>query len=963
MLEPVFTLPEVAGVSEKSHLQDVFLEREFKASKTLSAFLSTVFECSPFLKDCACKENAFLINLLNSDFDSQLEDLLQQTRKSGLSEHTESELMQQLRIAKRRAALLCGLADLGGWWQDHKVTLALSQFAEASLSATIDYILLQQHASSNLTLSNTDVPQEECGLIILGMGKLGGGELNYSSDIDLITFFDDQSAIVLNHDDPITLLNRMAKQLIKIMQERTSDGYVFRTDLRLRPDPSSTPLIIPVDAALNYYEGQGQNWERSAMIKAKPVAGDYAAAKRFLKYLEPFVWRKYLDFAAINDVHSIKRQIHAHKGHGEIAVYSHNIKLGRGGIREVEFFAQTQQLIAGGRNAELRPRETISALQALCAAGWIEKKTVSELTNAYWFLRRVEHRIQMIRDEQTHVLPDSEDEMKVIAALCGYAGAKSFTTAVQEILECVEHHYAALFEGAPGLSSECGNLVFTGDDLDPETIKTLTNMGYQRPEQIILIIKAWHVAKVPALQATQARELLTELIPFLLETFARTENPDDVIFAFDRFVMGLPAGIQLFSILKNNPGLTNLLVKILDCAPRLAEQISKKPHVFDAMLEPAQDIQQLDQHILEQRIAPLIARAHQYEGFLDAMRRFASEIKFEIGTRHFGNRETWQRSAAEYTVLAEVIIAATFERVLEEFAEAHGHLPGARVCVLAMGRLGSAELTSTSDLDLIFLYDLADQEAVSDGKRPLDSSLYFIRLLQRFITAMTAPTAEGVLYSLDFRLRPSGNAGPLATAAEGFFKYQKTEAWVWEAQALTRARPVYGDPDLCQTVTRKCSEILHGVNKRHSVLPEIKSMRERILKEKGSLDVWDLKNVSGGFIDIEFIAQACVLLCPNDTEELTATEDILSSKASGKLLGENRQELRQAFDLFSTILHLQRICLWDTDTATDFPAGFKTVLCQRLDLPSFEACEAELAERQKKVREIFKEFFARTHVG
>jgi len=963
MLEPVISLSEVSNRRGESAPATVLEGLEGELPEATLAFLTTVFECSQFLNECADKETEFLLEVLRTGFDESLEKLLAETAWLGIAETTEAQLMRDLRIAKRRIALLCGLADIGGWWRDQTVTLALSRFAEVALSASLDFILLSQNASGTLTLPNSEQPQEGCGIIVLGMGKLGAGELNYSSDIDLITFFDDQADIILNHDEPITLLNRLAKQLVKIMQERTSDGYVFRMDLRLRPDPSSTPLIIPVDAALNYYEGQGQNWERSAMIKAKPVAGDIAAGEEFLKYLAPFIWRKYLDFSAINDVHSIKRQIHAHKGHGEIAVYGHNIKLGRGGIREIEFFAQTQQLIAGGRNLLLRERETIEALNALQNAGWIAMQTVCDLTKAYWFLRSIEHRVQMIRDEQTHVLPETEEDMQVIAVLCGFENQDAFVSKVQKTLECVEHHYAALFESAPELSATGGNLVFTGDDFDPETIKTLSEMGYNRPEQIILIIKAWHVAKVPALRATQARELLTELVPFLLETFAKTEKPDEVIFAFDRFVMGLPAGIQLFSILKSNPALTNLLVKILDCAPRLAEQISRSPHVFDSMLEPSQAPQKLDRSILAQRAEPVATRAKEYELFLDAMRRFTSEVRFEIGTRHFGNQERWQQSAAEYSALAEAMIAVTFERVLEEFRQVHGELPEARVCILAMGRLGSRELTSTSDLDLIFLYDLADEDVASDGPRPLEPSLYFIRLLQRFISAMTAPTAEGVLYSLDFRLRPSGNAGPLATSVQGFFKYQENEAWVWEAQALTRARPVYGDSELCKFVERECNAVINKVKDRHNVLDDIKSMRERILAEKGSKNIWDLKNVSGGFIDIEFIAQACVLLNRKQKTSAKGTADILRSSAVVVLLEDKANDLLEAFNLFSNVLHLERICLWDAQTAEDFPAGFRTVLCQRLDLPSFKACEAELAEQQKKVRKIFKEFFTRKDIG
>ena len=355
----------------RADLKPLFSD-ESKPIPVFEDFLTAVIDLSPFLKSCLLAEADFISRLLKNGFEKSAEDILSDTGLAGKGIKEEAEFMKAVRVAKRQMALLCGLADLGGWWNGEKVTLMLSAFARSSLAACIDFTLLQYQESGKLTLPDSENPQSGSGLIVLGMGKLGAGELNYSSDIDLILFYDKAAPIILNTDDPVTLLSRMARLLIKLMQERTGDGYVFRMDLRLRPDPSSTPLVIPLEAALNYYEGQGQNWERAAMIKAVPVAGDITAGQSFMKELEPFIWRKYLDFAAINDVQSIKRQIHAHKGHGEIAVLGHNIKLGRGGIREIEFFAQTQQLIAGGRNPDLRVNRTIAALHALADHDWIE---------------------------------------------------------------------------------------------------------------------------------------------------------------------------------------------------------------------------------------------------------------------------------------------------------------------------------------------------------------------------------------------------------------------------------------------------------------------------------------------------------------------------------------------------------------------------------------------------------------
>ncbi|MCB1386580.1 MAG: bifunctional [glutamine synthetase] adenylyltransferase/[glutamine synthetase]-adenylyl-L-tyrosine phosphorylase, partial [Nitratireductor sp.] len=523
------------------------------------SFLAGAFTLSPYLRDCALIEPKNLVLLLSAAFDAQAQALVVETATAWRQAEGEAVLMTALRRAKRRIALCLGLADLGGWMPPEQVTRQLSLFAGAALQSAVSFLLRGMHEAGRIALPDPQEPAADSGLVVLGMGKFGAFELNYSSDIDIILFFDAECPALRQCDDPTSLFVRLAKQLSKIMQERTGDGYVFRTDLRLRPDPGSTPLAIPVETALNYYAAYGQNWERAAFIKARAVAGDIAAGENFLRELVPFVWRKYLDFAAIQDVHSIKRQIHAHKGHGEIAVKGHNIKLGRGGIREVEFFVQTQQLIAGGRREPLRVRSTIDGLAALEADDWITAEARATLSRAYWFLRRVEHCIQMVSDEQSHTLPEDDAGLARIAAMMGYETAAAFTEALTATMRQVEHIYAELFESAPQLSGQGGNLVFTGDDEDPATVETLARIGFKRPSQIISAIKAWHYGRYPAVRSSQAREMLTELTPQLLETFSQTTDPDHAFTGFDRFLQGLPAGIQFFGILMANPKLTRLL--------------------------------------------------------------------------------------------------------------------------------------------------------------------------------------------------------------------------------------------------------------------------------------------------------------------------------------------------------------------------------------------------------------------
>ncbi len=934
----------------KTELSTLLISTNIKDSELID-FLTNVIQLSPYLKDCVFKEPIFLSRLLEKGFDDSIKAILDETTLLGMKIENEVEFMSAVRVAKRRLALLCGLADLGGWWNGDLVTTSLSKFAKASQSACLDFVLLQNNRQEKLVLSNPTNPQEDCGFIILGMGKFGANELNYSSDIDLIFIFDDAAQIILNTDDPISLLSRMAKQLIKLMQERTADGYVFRMDIRLRPDPSSAPLVVPLVAALNYYEGQGQNWERAAMIKARAVAGDIKAGEAFLNELAPFIWRKYLDFAAINDVQSIKRQIHAHKGYGEIAVLGHNIKLGRGGIREIEFFAQTQQLIAGGRNTSLRENETIAALQALEESNWIEKCAVSELTQAYWFLRDIEHRLQMVDDSQTHILPETNEELKRIAFMSDEADVEQFSNSIRLTLEVVEKYYSALFEAAENLGADKGSLVFTGDDEDPETLNTLKEMGFARPSEIMKIVKTWHKARIPALRTTQARELLTELVPDLLKSFSSANNPDEVVFTFDRFLSGLPAGIQLFSILKNNPSLSELLIKILSAAPRLANQISHKPHVFDAMIDPQFGEGALSKDALNDILNASLDHSDGYENALDEARRFFSQTQFMIGCQYFAGTLSAQNVAKAFTSLAEVIINSMLELVSQEFAKRHGEVKGSRVSILGMGRLGSYELTATSDLDLIFLYDFDQTIEYSDGEKPLATSLYFIRLMQRFISAMSSPTSEGKLFELDFRLRPSGNAGPLATHVDGFMKYQREEAWIWEAQSLTRARAVAGDETLSSEVEKEIPKILANHKNRDVLEKEILDMRKRIEKEKGSKNVWDFKSISGGLLDIEFIAQW--LAIKNGSDGATSTREILQNPKHEELSSDTRDKLLQAFDLYNSLLQLQRICIDDVFQVKSASKGFVEIICSSMDMPDLKSAEAHLKTLQKEVRKSF----------
>ncbi len=961
---PVAALAPVSAAQARRRFADIESELndagltdfvcQLRANDQWRDFLLAVFDLSPFLWEVARLHPQLLHDCLMRDADEHLESLIAETSACWRECSSESQVMTRLRLAKKHAALLIGLNEIGANWDGARATLALSRFADSCLNSAISYLLKALHEQGKVVLADRDEPGRDSGLIVLAMGKFGAGELNYSSDIDLILFFE-QAGMQIATDDSATLFMRFARSLIRILQERTGDGYVFRTDLRLRPDPGSTPLVIPVGTALNYYEAYGQNWERAAMIKARAAAGDVAAGQAFLKELAPFIWRRHLDFAAIADVHSIKRQIHAHRGHGEIAVAGHNIKLGRGGIREIEFFAQTQQLIAGGRVPALREMRTDMALAALAREGWIDEPVRDALTEAYWKLRSVEHRIQMVADEQSHVLPADKDGLKRIAAMLGME-ADAFEVWLTETLRTVEYHYASLFEASPQLSGQGGNLVFTGDDDDPATVETLGRMGYRSPSEVIKIVRGWHYGRFPAVRTAQARELLTELTPALLEVIAAGGDADAILIAFDRFVGGLPAGIQLFSLLKSNDSLLRLLVMILGSAPKMAETVTRRPHVFDGLIDPAYINSVPPREMTAARLELALARAGHYEAVLDAARVFASERLFLLSVRLINGVLTPVTAGAAFTALAEVMVDAILRRVGDELAIRHGRVPGARLCVLGMGKLGSGELTAGSDLDLILLYDHDPQVEFSDGDKPLPVAQYFARLTQRLIAAISARTAEGVVYDLDFRLRPSGNAGPLATEIYAWVKYQREDAWTWEKQALTRARPICGDPDLMAETEACLRQMLGQPMEAEKLLADVREMRDLIDKEKGSTNPFDVKNAPGGLIDIEFIAQWATLSSglPEGRDRPVSTRAMLDAAPENLLSPADREQLVGALDLYDIVTHFQRICLDEPVTVSSAPEGLRDLICAATGLPDLRTVEGHLKQTQKAVRSALK---------
>ena len=940
----------LAGIVEHAAVLQPVLE----SSAAARSLIAHIAAGSPFLSGLVRRYPDFAIEALTTSPDLTVSAICEHLEEQAAAAPSQSDLMRHLRVARNHAALLIALADIAGLWSCEQVTQALTRFADKAVACALDWLLEEAVEAGKLSPEKQQNPSH--GYTVLAMGKHGAGELNYSSDIDLIVLYDPEQVPLEQRDRAAQFYVRITRTLATVLQDRTKDGYVFRVDLRLRPDPRATQIAIAIGAAENYYASMGQNWERAAMIKARAVAGDLQLGQDFLKQLTPFVWRKYLDFAAIADVQSLKRQMHAHKGHGTIVVLGHNIKLGIGGIREIEFFVQTQQLIAGGKNPELRGNRTQAMLHKLVEAGWIEPVACDELNEAYVFLRTIEHRLQMVADEQTQTLPATEEVFAGFAKFCGYDDPAELANKLVATFNKVQGHYAGLFEDAPELGSDTGSLVFTGGGDDPETLKTLSEMGFQQVSEMSAIVQSWHFGRYPAMRSATARELLTELTPALLTVLSQTGQPDRALIAFDRFMAGLPTGVQLFSMFKANPGLLDLLATVLGSAPRLAQALSRRPRLFEAVLDPAFFGPMPDEVELANAFASLSDDEATYEETLDNTRIAAQEMALRIGMRIVSETVSADEAGLAYTNLADAVTDHFLKVSSADLAVRHGHVAGEAVVVVAMGKMGGREMTSASDLDLIILYDFSDEVDASDGSKPLSPSQYFARLTRRLITALTSQTEEGTLYEVDMRLRPSGSKGPVASNIAAFEDYQETQAWTWEKMALTRARIVSGDPALKERAEKTIHRVLCVKRDRAETLSDVKDMRTRMLQGASNDDHWDFKHVRGGLIEIEFIAQALQLVHAHDTPQVLQRNTIAALHAlhdAGHLTANDHDALVSAANLYQGLTHMLRLCSTGKFELASAPVDLVAKLLRVSGAPDVSAMQAMLADANRQVSEVF----------
>ena len=795
------------------------------AGGELAALLAGAGGSAPYLAGLIGAEADWLAKALHRDPEAVVPAILSDMPDDAAA------LAPALRRAKRRVALYAALADLAGVWRLDQVTGALTALADRAVDAGIRALVAAEIARGKLPGQGPDDAATGAGLTAFAMGKMGAAELNYSSDIDLIVLYDDARYAPHDRADARAALVRVTRRLTGLLSDLTGDGYVFRTDLRLRPDASVTPVCLAMDAAEQYYESVGRTWERAAWIKARPAGGDLAAGEAFQNRLRPFVWRRHLDFAAIEDAHEMRLRIREHKGLHGSGLDGRDLKLAPGGIREIEFFTQTRQLIAGGRDPDLRVRDTVGGLAALAAKAWVPAAAAEVLTADYRAHREVEHRLQMINDAQTHSLPTTQDGFLRIACLMG----RDVADLKAEIAERVAR------------VARLADSFFV-----PKSTRKLPEMS-ETARQTVARWKTY-----PALRSPRAVEIFDRLRPDLLARLMQTGRPDAALVHLDTFLRGLPAGVQIFSLFQSNPVLVDLLVDIAATAPALADYLGQNAGVLDAVIGGA-FFQPLPDHATLAASLARAAAAADYETALTGLRVAWREAHFRIGVHHLRGLIDAAAAGAAYADLARATLAALFPAVAADFASRHGAAPGPGAAVIGMGSLGAGWLTAGSDLDLLVIYDPAGAET-SDGRRPLAVRLYYARLTQALVTALTAPMAAGRLYEVDMRLRPSGRQGPVATSLAAFTAYQQTEAWTWEHLALTRARPVAGEAGVGDAVETVRAGVIAWPRDAAAVLAETGDMRRRIAQARGAAAAWDVKAGPGGVQDIDLVAQAAALL-------------------------------------------------------------------------------------------------------
>lgn len=866
-------------------------------------------------------ESPFLTLLLDREatLASQLERGLLPPLSAVPIDDPDMPVMRRLRLERRRLALLVAIGDLAGSYDLTAVTGALSDFADHALQRAIIAAIAERTPGA-----------EPVGFAAIALGKQGSHELNYSSDIDPILIFDPATLPCRPREEPDEAAVRIGRRVVEILQARDGDGYVLRVDLRLRPSPEVTPIVLPVDAAISYYESLALPWERAAFIRGRAAAGDPILGGRFLETIRPFIWRRALDFGAIGEIRGISRRIRDHHARGQQFGPGFDLKRGRGGIREIEFFAQIHQLIHGGRDPSVRAPATRDALARLADAGWIAAGEAEAMTAAYTLFRTIEHRVQMVDDRQSHHLPTGP-ALDGLARLHGVADGQALLDLLRPHVEATARTYESLDPEDEGALSQ------DGEHLEQQ----LAEAGFADAPAAARRIEQWRAGTYPALRSPAAREALEAVLPGLIEALAKAPDPQGAIVRLDVMLAKLSSAINFFRLLEARPALARLLGAILSHTPTLAEALGRRPELFDGLI----DASALDP------VSPVAALAEEmrgegrdYQAELDHVRRVVGEKRFALGTQIVAGVGDPLEVSAGYARVAEAAIMVLADAAVAEFILKHGVVPGSELVILALGRMGGGALTHASDLDLIYLFT-GDYMAESDGEKPLGAVLYYNRLAQRVSSALSTPTASGPLYEIDTRLRPSGTQGPLVVSLDGFARYQREDAWTWEHMALTRARPVFGSPGARAATQAVIDAVLRGDRPKRDIVADAIGMRAEMAAHKPPAGPLDAKLLSGGLVDLEFAVHVVQL-----TQH--AGLDPHLAVAIGELVdaGLVPVPIAAAHDFLTRLLVALRLVAPDAQPPAQ---ATRTLIARALDVADWEAVVACFARTRQEVSDFW----------
>ncbi|OAN57971.1 bifunctional [glutamine synthetase] adenylyltransferase/[glutamine synthetase]-adenylyl-L-tyrosine phosphorylase [Sphingobium sp. TCM1] len=778
---------------------------------------------SPFLARALDRFPTVTEQLAAGDFDAAL-------RAAQAVAGPEDGIARSLRRRRGAIALAVAAADLAGAWDMDRVTRTLSDFADQALEEALAAAMQERYPDA-----------EHRGFVVLALGKHGSRELNYSSDIDPILLYNPATLPHGEREDVADAAVRIGRRMSELLTNRDGDGYVFRVDLRLRPSPEATPIALPVEAAIGYYESTALGWEQAAFIRARPAAGDMELGDYFLRQIRPFVWRRSLDFGAIDAIVDISRRIRDHYAQGQAFGPGYDLKRGRGGIREVEFFAQVHQLIHGGRNPALRSGNTRQALAALAGAGVIDADAAARLDAAYILFRTIEHRLQMVEDRQTHELPKSADSLDNVARLHGLSDGAALLDLLRPHVEWVGRNYDRL-----GPEQEDASLSQDEDRLKVQ----LADIGFADPDTPLARIARWRGGTIRALRSAPSRDALEALLPGLMRSLARAPDPSRALNRLDDMIARLPSAINFFKLLAARPALVELLAEILSHAPTLADALGRRAELLDGLIDasafdPPPPVDQLARQL------GALEPGEDYQALLDRVRQRVGDRRFALGAQIIRGGDPLEAGKG-YGRVAEAAIEALASATVAQFEAAHGRVPGGEMLILALGRMGGGVLTHASDLDLVYLFT-GDFSTESDGPKPLGATQYFNRLGQRITNALSVHTASGPLYEVDTRLRPSGAQGLLAVSLDSFARYQREEAWTWEHLALTRARPVFGSPQARAAIDAILAETLRRPRDFDELARQAVKMRGDIARHKPPASDLDVKLVPGGLVDLEFL--------------------------------------------------------------------------------------------------------------